>query len=137
MPDDKSMPIILCVDDEHAVLSSLRRAFHREDYRIMTALSGTEALTILESQPIDVLITDMRMSHMNGDELLSLVVERWPAIQRILLTGYSDRAAIETIENKADLFCKLDKPWDDEKLRQLVGQAIHQSNAQTQGNLRA
>lgn len=137
MRDEKSMPIILCVDDEHAVLSSLRRVFHREDYRIMTALSGTEALTILESQPIDVLITDMRMSHMHGDELLSLVVERWPAIQRILLTGYSDRAAIQAVESKADLFCKLDKPWDDEQLRHLVGQALHQSHTHAQGQLHA
>lgn len=124
MSKENSIPTILCVDDEHAVLSSLRRVFHRKDYRVVTALSGTEALTILESQPVDVMITDMRMSHMQGDELLGLVVERWPEMKRILLTGYSDHKAINSVEKNANLFCKLEKPWDDEQLRQLVAQAV-------------
>lgn len=129
MSDKNSIPTILCVDDEHAVLSSLRRVFHRKDYRIVTALSGTEALTILESQPVDVMITDMRMSHMQGDELLTLVVERWPEMKRILLTGYSDHKAIESVEKNADLFCKLEKPWDDGQLQQLVARAIDERQA--------
>ena len=70
-------PKILCVDDEHAILSSLRRVFRREGYHIMTASSSAEALTVLENTSIDLLISDMHMPQISGDKLLSETAKRW------------------------------------------------------------
>ncbi len=61
-----SVPVILCVDDEPNILSSLRRLFHPQHYKVLTAESGAAGLAILQQQPVDLVISDMRMPHMNG-----------------------------------------------------------------------
>lgn len=122
--NQESLPTILCVDDEHAILSSLRRVFRREGYSIITASSGTEALTIMEKNEIDLLISDMRMPHMSGDQLLIEVARRWPETQRILLTGYSELDSATKAEDDGDIYCRVDKPWNEKNLLETVSQAI-------------
>lgn len=126
---NSTSPKILCVDDEHAILSSLRRVFRRQGYNIMTASSGAEALTILESDDFDLLISDMRMPQINGDKLLSEAAQRWPDTARILLTGYSDLESTENAENQGEIYCRIDKPWDDEVLMGKVKEVLQVKNA--------
>ena len=52
---------ILCVDDEPSILSSLKRLLHGQNYEIFTVSSGKEGLAVLENNPIDLVISDMRM----------------------------------------------------------------------------
>ncbi len=85
---------ILCVDDEPNILSSLRRLFRSQGYQVSTAESGKEGLQLLESQPFDIVISDMRMPEMDGARFLEHVRGRWPDTLRLLLTGYADIQSI-------------------------------------------
>lgn len=128
---EKISPKILCVDDEHAILSSLRRIFRRQGYKIMTASSTVEALTFLEENDIDLLISDMRMPQMNGDKLLVEVANRWPETQRILLTGYAELEDANRAEDEGGIYCRIEKPWDDDDLINKVNQALLIKHNQT------
>ncbi len=106
---------ILCVDDEANILSALRRVF-RGNYRVFSAESGKQGLELLEREPIDLVISDMRMPNMNGAEFLEQVHLRWPSTFRVLLTGFSElNNAIEAI-NRGRIHRYLGKPWQEDDL---------------------
>ena len=84
----KKQTTILLADDEANFLRSLRDTLELEGYRVLTALDGVRALRILESESVDVLISDVRMPHMTGIELLRVAKRRWPRLLVFLLTGY-------------------------------------------------
>lgn len=113
---------ILFVDDEIQILSSLKRLFIDTDYDIYTADSGIEALKILENEDISLIISDMRMPIMDGYQLLSKVKETYPQVLRVILSGYSDEKVIFNAlqQNVAKLY--MFKPWENEKLLNLVDQ---------------
>lgn len=112
-------PTILFVDDEPRVLKSMRAMFRRE-YNICIADSGAEALKILAQTSIDVVVSDQRMPHMTGVEVLCAIKQRSPATIRILLTGYADLEAIEASLNEAEVFRYLMKPCPAEEIRAAV-----------------
>jgi DNA-binding response OmpR family regulator len=89
--DTRTDSAILVVDDEPAVLSYVEQALDIEGYRVLTARDGTEALTILESEPVDLILADIEMPHMNGYQLYSRVIEnpQWVAIPFVFLSGRS------------------------------------------------
>jgi len=107
---------ILCVDDETNVLSSMRRLLHKENYHLLFASNGTEALNTLEDHPVDLIISDMCMPEMDGATLLSEVAQRWPTTKCILLTGQADLHSIIKIINHGNLLKYIKKPWDDNNL---------------------
>jgi HD-like signal output (HDOD) protein len=83
------------VDDEPCVLEGIERmlfAFDR-DWDVRYATSAANALEVMESNPIDALVTDMRMPGMNGADLLERVQSKWPGTLRILLSGQADQDA--------------------------------------------
>ncbi|HUT52867.1 MAG TPA: response regulator [bacterium] len=128
MPEDtRPEDVLLCVDDEKYVLSSLERAFRNQPLRLVTALSGAEALKIMEREPVRVLITDQRMPGMTGTELLGRVKERWPHVVRIILSGFSEVADLIQAINEGEVYRFIKKPWDNAVLRDLVGRAMEQS----------
>lgn len=113
MPADKIS--ILYVDDEENNLFSFKATF-RIKYQVHIAISGDEALKILESKPIQIIITDQRMPEMTGIEFLEKVLEKYPDPIRILLTGYADMGAVVDAVNKGKIFHYLAKPWNEEEL---------------------
>ena len=115
---------ILCVDDEPNILSSLKRALRGPQYRVVTAGSGSEALALMESEPVDLIISDMRMPGMDGAQLLGQVRRRWPGTMRILLTGYADVDSTIAAINEGQIYRYVNKPWDDGELRVTVAQAL-------------
>lgn len=110
------MSTILIVDDEVQILKTMRRLFSETDYKILSAENGMDALTLLEDNPIDLIISDMKMPLMNGYQLLSTVKEKYPHIIRISLSGYADEVAMRkrVLHNIADF--SIFKPWNNEKL---------------------
>lgn len=126
MPDNHDLPPgrLLLVDDEPNVLSSLCRLLRGEGYAIRTASGGGEALGMLEQEPADVIISDMRMPAMSGAELFKHIRDRWPGSGRILLTGFSEVAATIAAVNEGGIHAYLNKPWDDAQLRQAVRGAV-------------
>lgn len=89
-------PVILFVDDERSVLDGLRRTLfgQRPAWDMLFAPGGAEALALMDTRPVDVVVTDMRMPGMDGAALLDKVRHLRPEAARIVLSGYSEREAI-------------------------------------------
>ncbi|MEX8193888.1 HD domain-containing phosphohydrolase [Comamonas guangdongensis] len=113
---------ILCVDDEPHIAAALRRLLRGAGHAVHLASSGEEALALLEAESIDLVISDMRMPGMDGAQLLARVRERWPAVGRVLLTGYADLQSTIAAINAAHVYRYLTKPWDDRELLTVVQQ---------------
>lgn len=115
---------ILCVDDEPSILAALKRVFRAQGYDVLTATSGKEGLALLETEAVDLVISDMRMPEMDGAQFLEQVFNRWPATKRILLTGYADAAATIAAINLGKIWRYVAKPWNDGELLITVQQAL-------------
>lgn len=79
---------VLFVDDDLYILQSYRRALHKTPWKIMTVLSGEEALDILESKQIDLLVTDIKMPSLHGIDLVSKIRERFEHLPIFVCSGF-------------------------------------------------
>jgi serine/threonine-protein kinase len=114
---------ILFVDDEERILNALRSIFRR-DYHVFTAANGAEALEFVTKFKPQVVVSDQRMREMTGIELLRQVREVAPNTVRMLLTGYSDLAAIVGSINEGEVFRYISKPWDNDDIQKIVAEAV-------------
>ena len=119
---------LLLVDDEANILTSLQRLFHPHGYTIHTAESGLAALTILERESVDLVISDMRMPEMDGAEFLTQVARRWPEVVRILLTGYADLASTVAAINQGHIYSYFSKPWEGSEIVLTVQHALEEKH---------
>ena len=85
--------IVLLVDDEPEVIDGLKRALHKEPYELLCAHSGREAIEILSTHQVDVIISDEEMPGMGGSDLLGYARRNHPKTVRIMLTG---KASVES-----------------------------------------
>jgi len=114
---------ILFVDDEERILNALRSLFRR-DYHVFTAINGAEALEFVTKFKPQVVVSDQRMREMTGIELLRQVREISPNSVRMLLTGYSDLAAIVGSINEGEVFRYISKPWDNDDIQRIVAESV-------------
>ena len=116
---------ILFVDDEVKLLDGLKRMLYkkRNEWNMLFAKSGKEALEIMERNVIDIIFSDMRMPGMNGAELLLKVMERYPKVIRFVLSGHSDEKMILNSIKIAHQF--LAKPSSAEKIIDSINRAIY------------
>ncbi len=114
---------VLFVDDETKVLQGLKRMLRtmRKEWEMDFATSGELALSKMEEQPFDVVVSDMRMPGMDGAELLTHVMNRFPNAVRIVLSGQADKEAMLRSIGPSHQY--LSKPCDAEMLKQIVGRA--------------
>jgi len=122
MSESKRKYRVLFVDDEPRVTSALKAIFRRE-YEVFVANSGADALTLLKKNQVDVLVSDQRMPHMLGNELLAKVSKLYPQTMRILLTGFMDKKAIVDSINEGEVYRFINKPWRNEEMREIVAEA--------------
>ena len=113
---------LLFVDDEERILNALRSVF-RNQYNVFTASSGPEAMEFLKRFRPHVVISDQRMPEMTGVEFLRQVKDFAPQTVRMLLTGYSDLAAIVGSINDGEVFRFISKPWDNAEIQKTVAEA--------------
>ena len=114
---------IMMVDDEPANLRLLERLF-RNDYNVLTAESGADALSLLEQHDMALIITDQRMPGMSGIELLERTTAIRPHMVRIILTGYTDVASLVEAINGGHVYKYVTKPWSNDELRLTVSRAL-------------
>lgn len=125
--------LVLLVDDEDSVLRSLRRFLVREGFQVETAPSADVAVEMLDGgMSPQVVMTDFRMPGMDGVTFLRHVKERWPAVQRVLMTGFADMHVIEAAINQSAIYRFLAKPWDDAGLIATVRSAMEQWQLETE-----
>ena len=115
---------LLFVDDEALVLEGLRRALHGplRDWDMHFVDSAAAALSALDQQTYDAVVTDMRMPVMDGAQLLEQVKQRHPCVIRIVLSGQSSTEAVYRSIAPAHQF--LSKPCDPQELVVRLNQAI-------------
>jgi eukaryotic-like serine/threonine-protein kinase len=116
-------PAVLFVDDDERILNALRVIF-RNTYSVETAVSGADALKILQSNFFHLVVSDQRMPGMSGVDLLRQVKAISPATVRILLTGYSDLVAMVGSVNDGEVYRFINKPWHQNDLMNTVREAV-------------
>ena len=118
-------PGVLFVDDEENALKIFRRAF-RDSFEVFTAHSAADALHTLEEDAdrIGVVIADQRMPQRSGISMLSEVRKRFPEKVRLLTTAYTEVDTLVDAINEGAVYSFISKPWDLEKLRGEIAQAI-------------
>lgn len=111
---------LLVVDDDPAILRSIKRAFWQSGFTLETADAPDSAIQILELQEVDIVITDMCMPVMTGTELLRLTAEKYPQTSRILFSGFS--AELQVIEGIVDgnFISFFHKPWKIDEMMQYI-----------------
>ncbi len=114
---------ILYVDDEPHNLSAFAATFRRM-YKVFTAESAEDGRKILDSEDIQVIITDQRMPKTTGVEFLASILEKYPEPIRMILTGYTDIDAVIDAINKGQVYRYIQKPWMEEDLRINIDKAI-------------
>jgi len=86
---------ILIVDDELMMRRLLEKILIREGYQVLTAADGEQALEILRSDTVHLVISDMKMPKMDGFELLRVVKEEYPAVGMIMMTAFGDTYTVK------------------------------------------
>lgn len=127
-PAPPAGPVLLTVDDEPSVLSALRRLFRPQGWTLLQATSGAAALALLKEQPVDLVISDMRMPEMDGVQLLEQVRRAHPTTMRVLLTGYADIHATVAAINRGEIHRYVAKPWDDQDLVLVVRDTLERQS---------
>ena len=117
-------PTLLFVDDEVPILDGLRRKLlDKEDqWRVLCSSSGQDALELLAKEPVDVVVSDMRMPGMDGAAFLNEVRHRHPTIARFVLSGYSEREALLRTVGPAHQY--FSKPCNPEILLRAAERAV-------------
>lgn len=124
--DNVALYTILIVDDEPNVISALKRVFRQENYRVLTACNGEEALDLLSKETCQLMISDYMMPRMSGAELLRKVKPLYPEMIRIMLTGQADTDAVMSAIKDGAVYKFILKPWNDDDLRVTVALALEQ-----------
>ena len=102
---------MMLVDDEERFLSTTKKLLSRKGYDVLTAISGNEALDILKSHSIDVVILDVKMPGMDGITTLKEIKKLYPLVEVIMLTGHATvDSAVDGLKSGATDY--LMKPTD-------------------------
>lgn len=121
-------PVIVLVDDEEMVITSIRAYLMLEtDYAIHGFTQPLEAVEFLDRQLVDVVISDFLMPKMNGLELLAAAKQRQPEAARVLLTGHADKQSAIKAINEVNLYQFLEKPWDNAQLLLIIKSAMERT----------
>ena len=116
-------PLILAVDDEENIRNLITYTFEEHNLEVMTAENGKAAITILENNPIDVIITDLLMPTMTGLALIREMKKRKSAIPIIIIPAYGNTEMVKEIIAEG-VFRLIEKPLDFDILVPIVQDAI-------------
>jgi two-component system, NtrC family, response regulator PilR len=123
------MPTILIVDDEPNIIEILEMVLQDEGMKVIKSASGREALTVLQEQEIDLVISDIRMPDLSGVELLRQARQSAPETVFIMITAFaSTETAIEALQHGA--YDYITKPFRMEELRAIIRGALEKRNSQ-------
>lgn len=114
---------VLYVDDEENNLKVFYSLFKR-DYEVSVASSAAKGMEILAEFPIEVIVTDQRMPQKSGVEFLEEVMQKYPEVIRIVLTGYAEMGDLIDAVNKGKIYHYLTKPWKREELKVVLDNAF-------------
>ncbi|MCB8965018.1 MAG: response regulator [Bacteroidales bacterium] len=114
---------ILYVDDEHINLELFKINF-RNDFEVFIADSAMRGLEILNEQPINIIISDLKMPNMNGLEFIEKIKSETPEKICILLTAFMESDVMLKAINNELIFRYIMKPWRKNELKEVIDLAI-------------
>jgi DNA-binding NtrC family response regulator len=121
-PDTETLTILF-VDDEPAVIRAVSRVVSAQTpFNVLTATSGEEALGLLRTRSVDVLVSDIDMPQMSGLELVRLASREFPSTLRILLTGAATMDRAVNAINEGEVVRFFAKPFDAETFIRALGE---------------
>jgi response regulator RpfG family c-di-GMP phosphodiesterase len=106
---------VLYVDDEVNTLTLFKASFCKE-FDVLTAASGAEGLALLESNPVQIVVSDYRMPGMTGVEFLEEMLNSYKEPIRILISANTNADTIIDAVNKAQIYSYMSKPWDTQQI---------------------
>lgn len=115
---------IVVIDDEPAILASLTSLLRRQRFSVHGFESVPEALEFLRANPVNLILSDMKMPGMNGREVLHQAAQISPDSVRILTSGHESKEEILAAISSGIAQYYIIKPWDDEALRETLGEAM-------------
>jgi CheY-like chemotaxis protein/glycine cleavage system H lipoate-binding protein len=120
--NDERTLSVLAVDDEQIVLDSVLKHLRKSNYNLHTALSVKDALALMQTTEVDIVLTDLMMPEVDGLEFLKMMKERSPQTPVIMITGY---ATINTALQATNLgaFDYVAKPFTKSELTSVVARA--------------
>jgi DNA-binding NtrC family response regulator len=122
---------LLIVDDEKHIREGLEKALSLDGYEVELASDGRQALDLIEEGDIDLVITDLKMPQLSGEELLKESLDRIPYLPVIILTGHGTiENAVEAMRNGA--YDYITKPLNIDKLSLIVNRALENSSLKRQ-----
>ena len=114
---------ILVVDDAPSTLEVLQRNLASRDYQVFTAPSVSEAIKVLDTTPVDLVITDLKMPGASGLDLIRHVRENFKETEVMMITGYPTiESAVQAVKTGAEEY--LTKPFTDDELFSAVGRVL-------------
>lgn len=120
----------MCVDDDPQTLSALHRSLHRYPCTVLVARSGKQALDILSTHKVEVILVDICMPQMSGNQLIEQVHRLYPDTIPIVLSRQADEKMLNQILGETSFHQYIPKPWDDEQLIELVSGAFEKYESQ-------
>src|SRR3979409_2066676 len=123
VPSYRNGPLVLYVDDERGNRIVFEQSLNSE-FNLRTAQSAAEALELLDQHEVAVIVSDMRMPSMTGEELLRIVKERYPQVIRMVVTAYADVEPILRAINEGLVARSSIKPWIRTELVQVLRWAV-------------
>ena len=114
------MKTVLIVDDSVMLINYLEESFqkYRNDFKLITAHDGSEAIEILKTTPISLLITDLQMPRIDGLGLLAFATKYYPKVPCIVMSAHGTPKIIETI--KKDILQFIEKPFTAKELARTI-----------------
>ena len=114
---------LLIIDDERVALRNLEHIMKKEGYDVVGTQSGANALKLLEEQPFDVVLTDLRMGKVDGMEILRRCREIHPDTEVVMITGFATlESGVEAMKHGA--FYYIAKPFKLDAVRKVVQEAV-------------
>ncbi len=117
-------PTILFVDDDPNILRAFSRTLRNQPYEVLTSRCADDALMILKSGHVDLMITDEFMPGMSGTGLASWVAENLPNVVRIVMTGQPNIPTMLSAVNEGHVFRILTKPCNDLELVVAIAEGL-------------
>ncbi|NBF05135.1 response regulator [Pseudomonas sp. Fl5BN2] len=131
-------PGVLLVDAQEEILQRLRQLLSPHPYTLHFAHDATQALHVMATQEVDLVISAAHLPQMDGATLLARIHQDYPATTRILLTGDPELTLIAKAINEGEIYRYLSKPWDDQALLLTLRQALdHQHSERERQRLEA
>ncbi len=117
---------VLLVDDDAKLLHGISRTLRDQPFKLLTARTADEALHIIKSHPIHVVVSDERMPGKSGTELLAWIAEQCPDVVRIFMTGYTTPNTTERAINEGRVFRYFSKPFDSREMGEAIIEGLLQ-----------